>query len=56
MSPMMIRIFTLVGIALAAASLQLKARAGTHPGPLGDAGAAVVTVHAQGALLAARDG
>lgn len=35
MSPMMIRIFTLVGIALAAASLQLKARAAT-----GDATAA----------------
>jgi hypothetical protein len=29
MSPLMMRIFTLVGIALAAASMQLKARAGT---------------------------
>jgi hypothetical protein len=29
MSPLMIRLFTLVGIALAAASIQLKARAGT---------------------------
>ena len=29
MTPLMMRIFTLVGIALAAASMQLKARAGT---------------------------
>jgi hypothetical protein len=29
MSPLMMRIFTLVGIALAAASMQLKARADT---------------------------
>lgn len=29
MSPLMMRIFTLVGIALAAASMQLKARAAT---------------------------
>jgi hypothetical protein len=29
MSPLMMRFFTLVGIALAAASMQLKARAGT---------------------------
>jgi hypothetical protein len=29
MSPLMMRIFTLVGIALAAASMQLKARAET---------------------------
>jgi hypothetical protein len=32
MSPLMMRIFTLVGIALAAASMQLKARAEV-PGP-----------------------
>ena len=31
MTPMMLRFFTLVGIALAAASMQLKARAGTLP-------------------------
>jgi len=31
MSPLMMRIFTLVGIALAAASLQLKVRAETLP-------------------------
>jgi hypothetical protein len=31
MSPLMMRIFTLVGIALAAASLQLKARAEVLP-------------------------
>jgi hypothetical protein len=31
MSPLMIRIFTLVGIALAAASMQLRARAGALP-------------------------
>ena len=29
MSPLMMRFFTLVGIALAAASMQMKARAGT---------------------------
>jgi hypothetical protein len=32
MSPLMMRLFTLVGIALAAASMQLKARADTVPG------------------------
>ena len=32
MSPLMMRFFTLVGIALAAASMQLKARADTLPG------------------------
>jgi hypothetical protein len=32
MSPLMMRIFTLVGMALAAASLQLKARGETVPG------------------------
>lgn len=31
MTPLMMRIFTLVGIALAAASMQLKARAETLP-------------------------
>jgi hypothetical protein len=31
MSPLMMRLFTLVGIALAAASMQLKARADTMP-------------------------
>ena len=31
MSPLMMRIFTLVGIALAAASMQLKARADSLP-------------------------
>ena len=34
MSPLMMRIFTLVGIALAAASMQLKARADSLPQPL----------------------
>ncbi|MDB5897167.1 MAG: hypothetical protein JWP41_769 [Ramlibacter sp.] len=33
MSPLMMRFFTLVGIALAAASMQLKARAQTLPAP-----------------------
>jgi hypothetical protein len=33
MSPLMMRLFTLVGIALAAASLQPKARADTLAGP-----------------------
>ena len=33
MSPLMMRIFTLVGMALAAASLQLKARADVLPRP-----------------------
>ena len=33
MSPLMMRFFTLVGIALAAASMQLKARADTLPQP-----------------------
>jgi hypothetical protein len=33
MSPLMMRFFTLVGIALAAASMQLKARAGTLEEP-----------------------
>jgi len=33
MSPLFMRIFTLVGIALAAASMQLKARADTLTGP-----------------------
>lgn len=33
MSPLMMRFFTLVGIALAAASMQLKARADTVDGP-----------------------
>lgn len=32
MSPFMMRLFTLVGIALAAASMQLKARADIVPG------------------------
>ena len=32
MSPLMMRLFTLVGIALAAASMQLKARADTGSG------------------------
>ena len=32
MSPLMMRFFTLVGIALAAASMQLKARADVLPG------------------------
>jgi len=32
MSPLMMRFFTLVGIALVAASMQLKARADTSPG------------------------
>ena len=32
MSPLMMRLFTLVGIALAAASMQLKARAATSTG------------------------
>lgn len=31
MSPMMMRFFTLIGIALAAASMQLKARAASFP-------------------------
>ena len=34
MSPLMMRFFTLVGIALAAASMQLKARADTVAQPL----------------------
>ena len=33
MSPLMMRIFTLVGIALAAASMQVKARAATLADP-----------------------
>lgn len=33
MSPLMMRFFTLVGIALAAASMQLKARAETPSAP-----------------------
>jgi hypothetical protein len=33
MSPLMMRFFTLVGIALAAASMQMKARAETLGGP-----------------------
>jgi hypothetical protein len=33
MSPLMMRFFTLVGIALAAASMQLKARAEQLPAP-----------------------
>ena len=33
MTPLMMRIFTLVGIALACASMQLKARADTLPQP-----------------------
>jgi len=33
MTPLMMRIFTLVGIALACASMQLKARAATSPLP-----------------------
>jgi hypothetical protein len=35
MSPLMMRIFTLVGIALACASMQLKARAGELPAATG---------------------
>lgn len=42
MSPLMMRFFTLVGIALAAASMQLKARAETLPA----AGAQPVAAHA----------
>lgn len=34
MSPLMMRFFTLVGIALAAASMQLKARAEPLPAPM----------------------
>ena len=41
MSPLMMRIFTLVGIALATASMQLKARADTLP-PLSPAQQTVV--------------
>ena len=33
MSPLMMRFFTLVGIALAASSMQLRARADTVSGP-----------------------
>ena len=33
MSPLFVRIFTLVGMALAAASMQMKARADTPSGP-----------------------
>jgi hypothetical protein len=36
MSPLMMRYFTLVGIALAAASMQLKARADTVAQPLAE--------------------
>ena len=37
MTPLMMRIFTLVGIALAAASMQSKARADTLPQPTASA-------------------
>ncbi|MCD6076759.1 MAG: hypothetical protein K0R89_697 [Ramlibacter sp.] len=37
MSPLMMRFFTLVGIALAAASMQLKARADTAGFPVTEA-------------------
>ena len=50
MTPMMLRFFTLVGIALAAASMQLKARADTLP--QGD----VSRVHAVAALQAQQGG
>ena len=43
MSPLMMRFFTLVGIALAAASMQLKARADTPAQPHAQA-ACVATV------------
>ena len=46
MSPLMMRLFTLVGIALAAASMQLKARADAPAGP----GAQQVHVVALGGL------
>lgn len=42
MTPLMMRIFTLVGLALACASMQLKARADTLPQPACHAVAAVV--------------
>lgn len=42
MSPQMMRFFTLVGIALAAASMQLKARAAGSGPELAPAGVAVV--------------
>jgi len=42
MSPLMMRFFTLVGIALAAASMQLKARAETTPGLQADGAQRVV--------------
>lgn len=42
MTPLMMRIFTLVGIALAAASMQLKARAETVPAAAPAAPVAVV--------------
>lgn len=42
MSPLMMRFFTLVGIALAAASMQLKARADTVAQPQAQLGAPAV--------------
>ena len=44
MSPLMMRFFTLVGIALAAASMQLKARAGTLDEPAAQQVRAVVVL------------
>jgi hypothetical protein len=41
MTPLMMRIFTLVGIALAAASMQSKARADTLPQPVAGVSAAI---------------
>jgi len=46
MTPLMMRIFTLVGIALAAASMQLRARADTLPAPV----AVQATVAGSGAV------
>jgi hypothetical protein len=51
MSPLMMRLFTLVGIALAAASMQLRARADTLPGT--QARHAVVAVAGNGSCVAA---
>jgi hypothetical protein len=45
MSPLMMRFFTLVGIALAAASMQMKARAGTLGGPEVQQLPAVISSH-----------
>lgn len=50
MSPLLIRIFTLVGMALAAASMQMRARAETLPVPQ------LQAVQAAVAPCAGRDG